>query len=221
MRGRAEDLTGRRFGRLTVIEKTTQKQRSVYLWRCKCDCGNETLQAGYNLTSGAVQSCGCLQDASRRTDINGQRRGHLTAIRQTDKRYKNSTIWVWRCDCGAEVEYPARLIKSSNSRTMCPTCAEKFKAEQAAQIRNRIERFETGCPVKTADAIRNGIPTKQNSSGVRGVTYDHHLKKWRARIDVKGKTITLGNYDTLEKAAAARNAAVAEIYGSSTSDTNE
>ena len=217
MRGRAEDLTGRRFGRLTVIEKTTQKQRSVYLWRCKCDCGNETLQAGYNLTSGAVQSCGCLQDASRRTDITGQRRGHLTALRPTDKRYKNSTIWVWRCDCGAEVEYPVRVIKSQgNTRTMCPECAGKLKAEQAAQARDRIERFESGCPMKTAEKIRRGIPTKQNSTGIRGVSYGSRSKKWRVSGCANGKSIILGEYDTMEEATAVRKAMVLEKYGAPT-----
>lgn len=52
------DLTGQRFGRLTVIERTENKGKYV-MWRCRCDCGKEITTRGYNLTSGGSQSCGC------------------------------------------------------------------------------------------------------------------------------------------------------------------
>ena len=39
--GRVIDLTGQRFGKLTVIEKSGTKNGSV-LWKCECDCGNYT-----------------------------------------------------------------------------------------------------------------------------------------------------------------------------------
>ena len=55
------DLTGQRFGRLTVIERSekTAKGCSVY-WKCICDCGNETIVSGNNLKGMKVKSCGCL-----------------------------------------------------------------------------------------------------------------------------------------------------------------
>lgn len=54
-----EDLSGRRFGRLTV--KEYMGAASNYKWRCLCDCGRMTLVQSANLTSGNVRSCGCLQ----------------------------------------------------------------------------------------------------------------------------------------------------------------
>ena len=39
--GKALDLIGQRFGRLTVIEKIGTKNSKV-MWKCKCDCGNYT-----------------------------------------------------------------------------------------------------------------------------------------------------------------------------------
>lgn len=55
------DLTGRRFGRLTVIEEGGRDNFRQALWKCKCDCGNEVDVRGYSLRVGNTQSCGCLQ----------------------------------------------------------------------------------------------------------------------------------------------------------------
>ena len=53
------DLTGKRFGRLTVVEFAFKKNKRKY-WLCKCDCGNYKAIQSPHLTSGHTQSCGCL-----------------------------------------------------------------------------------------------------------------------------------------------------------------
>jgi len=55
-----KDITNRTFGRLTAIEPTGEKRWRVTLWRCKCECGNETVVAVNTLRSGYTRSCGCL-----------------------------------------------------------------------------------------------------------------------------------------------------------------
>lgn len=55
-----DDLTGRRFGRLTVICRQPNKNGSA-VWKCLCDCGNETEVFGGNLRKGYTQSCGCMR----------------------------------------------------------------------------------------------------------------------------------------------------------------
>ena len=59
------DITGQKFGRLTVIERIEGKD----MWRCKCDCGNETTARGSTLIQGRKRSCGCL----KRENIERQR----------------------------------------------------------------------------------------------------------------------------------------------------
>lgn len=54
-----EDLTGQKFGRLTAIEPA-YKEKGVYYWKCKCDCGNEVYVRKYLLLNGSTRSCGCL-----------------------------------------------------------------------------------------------------------------------------------------------------------------
>ena len=69
------DLTGQRFGKLTVIKRAgtyyhprsikTGKRYSNPTWLCKCDCGAERIVLGRNLTSGGTRSCGCIRKEKR------------------------------------------------------------------------------------------------------------------------------------------------------------
>lgn len=62
MARKAENFTGMRFGHLTVIERGENyycKGRAYPRWRCKCDCGNETLVIAAVLKAGKKKSCGC------------------------------------------------------------------------------------------------------------------------------------------------------------------
>ena len=52
-----KDLTGQKFGRLTVVSLVSTKGGARF--QCICDCGNITIQRGDSLRSGKVVSCGC------------------------------------------------------------------------------------------------------------------------------------------------------------------
>lgn len=57
-----ETLIGRRFGKLTVENKTDKRDLSGgIIWKCKCDCGNITYASTSSLNKGHKKSCGCLQ----------------------------------------------------------------------------------------------------------------------------------------------------------------
>jgi hypothetical protein len=56
----AKDMTGKRFGKLTVISRSVKKpNQTEAFWICRCDCGNESVASGRNLRSKHTQSCGC------------------------------------------------------------------------------------------------------------------------------------------------------------------
>lgn len=57
--GKKVDLRGRRFGRLLVLEEVGRSKCGHVLWKCKCDCGNETVVRGRSLRRGDTTSCGC------------------------------------------------------------------------------------------------------------------------------------------------------------------
>ena len=54
-----KDIKGQRFGMLTAIERTNEKNKTTYLWKCKCDCGKICIKDGEYLRNGDTQSCGC------------------------------------------------------------------------------------------------------------------------------------------------------------------
>ena len=56
---RFEDLTGKQFGRLTVIKRNGSNKHKQALWLCKCECGNEISVPTASLNSGNTKSCGC------------------------------------------------------------------------------------------------------------------------------------------------------------------
>ena len=55
------NLSGQRFGRLIVIEDVGRSKNNTVLWKCICDCGNETIVRSSSLKNGKTLSCGCLQ----------------------------------------------------------------------------------------------------------------------------------------------------------------
>lgn len=61
-----KDYIGKRFGRLTVMDyagnaRALGKRGTANYWRCRCDCGSESVVSQTELQSGGTQSCGCLQ----------------------------------------------------------------------------------------------------------------------------------------------------------------
>lgn len=55
---RIKDLTGQKFGRLTIISFAYVRKNHTY-WLCRCDCGNEIIAESYNIKRGNTNSCGC------------------------------------------------------------------------------------------------------------------------------------------------------------------
>ena len=110
---RLKDLTGKTFGRWTVIERGEKpigiKSKSAY-WLCRCICGNEKNINSISLRNGQSQSCGCLQkelmSERRSTDLTGIRFGRLLVLEEVEKpeyRNDNRSYWNCLCDCGNSI----------------------------------------------------------------------------------------------------------------------
>ena len=102
-----KDLTGKVFGRLTVLARDTSDGK--FRWSCECSCGNVKSILGGSLTSGSTKSCGCYKSevvsALFFKDLTGKKFNRLTAVRLSDKTDKyGKTFWVCKCDCGKETE---------------------------------------------------------------------------------------------------------------------
>lgn len=209
------DLAGQRFGRLVAIEPNKERSATRYIvWRCQCDCGNEVCVTSRDLRSGDTRSCGCLRKELHRKDITGLVRGHLTALYPTDEiASRGQPVWVWQCDCGNLVRRPLSGV-GKYSITRCPACASQLSRSKAEVNRKYIQRDEHGRSVKQVDAILEGKPQVNNTSGVRGVYWSKSSQKWVATIsDGTSRQRKLGYFRNLEDAKAEREYAVAQKYG--------
>lgn len=110
-----QDITGQKFGRLTVLEKTDKRasNRSI-IWKCKCDCGNICEISRDSLVKG-TQSCGCLQKEKasklgkmRGYDLTNKRFGKLVPIKILPN--KTERTWLCKCDCGNECEITSKNL---------------------------------------------------------------------------------------------------------------
>ena len=116
---RLEDLTGKRFGRLVVLEKVFRPGNRT-LWHCKCDCGGETFSKPSDLTRGVTKSCGCLAlehavqlGKSHLIDIIGRKFGKLTVIERID----NTLTYKCKCDCGKDCIVIGEQLRSGKTKS--------------------------------------------------------------------------------------------------------
>lgn len=102
------DLTGKRFGRLTVLNADHKSAKQLWYWRCVCDCGKETIVSGDKLRRGATKSCGCLQDELRKA---GQRKTHGMADTRLYTTWCNMKARCNRPSSSMYYRYGARGIR--------------------------------------------------------------------------------------------------------------
>ncbi len=58
-----KDLTGQKFGKLTVINDSKIRKNNKVIWNCRCDCGNIVQVRGNDLKNGKILSCGCIKQS--------------------------------------------------------------------------------------------------------------------------------------------------------------
>ena len=126
-----EDLTGQRFGRLTVIRRgddyIAPNGKHRPRWLCQCDCGGTALPQTPALKYGKATSCGCKQSEFAQEnaremskgnvlDIIGERHGRLVAVKplgKVDGKYR----WLCKCDCGNEVIHTVRDLHAGRVKS--------------------------------------------------------------------------------------------------------
>lgn len=198
------DLSGQRFGMLTVLRRSEKFRPFVY-WVCQCDCGKLVEVAGNNLKRGHNVSCGCR----RIKPYIGRRFGKLVVLEKTKETVQHgstkSPLWKCQCDCGNIVLVRLDSLTSGNIKSC--GCQERHgKIQKMREAAGYVEGTQLS-------RIRNVSPTSTNSSGIVGVYADKRSGKWDARLTFQGKQHHLGRYDTLAEAAAARKKAEQEWFG--------
>lgn len=156
------DLTGQRFGRLTVLEKVDYKdtpQKCEAKWRCQCDCGNIVEVRGTSLRKGATQSCGCLHnelfgDNSRTNEV-GNTYGLLTVIEYAGSSPRQDALWLCKCQCGNTKIVAGKDLRSGHTSS-CGCLISKGEALIAKVLQNHNIQYKSQYTDNTLKTKNNG-----------------------------------------------------------------
>lgn len=142
------DLTGQRFGRLTVLYKDTKRKGtgSSY-WICQCDCGKVKSVKSSSLRRGEIQSCGCFRDDRIRETkkiesekLIGQRFGKLTVLKRSERKGSSGELyWICQCDCGNVCEVRGHSLKRTDGNQTV-SCGCFHRSIGAQRILNILEQ---------------------------------------------------------------------------------
>ena len=219
--GKFKDLTGQRFGKLTVIKRVENNDRNKVRWLCQCDCGNTHITISYNLTHGLCQSCGCLQqeiiETNRQRRYNTYDLSGTYGIGYTSKGeefyfdledYDKIKDYCWN----KHKEYITtrnvsgyilfhRLVMGISDENIA---VDHINHNKSDNRKNNL-RFVTD----SQNSMNRGV-SSNNTSGITGV--NKRNGKWTARIGVNTKRIFLGDYDNFFEAVKARKEAEEKYY---------
>jgi len=181
----ALDLTGKKCGRLTVIQREGSNKHKQAIWRCLCECGNETIVVASKLKSGYTQSCGCLQR---------ERTSKASKIHGLSSKTSEYHIWaamMQRCENTNNVDYEyygARGIKVCERwktfANFIVDMGKKPSEKHTLERKDNNKGYNKGNCVwenRTTQA-RNQRLRKDNTTGIRGVQWDKDRKKYRVSI---------------------------------------
>ena len=190
--GRFVDLTGQRFGRLTVIERAEDYVRpnghSLVQWHCICDCGNEQISAGYSLTHGRCTSCGCAR-TERLVKMNTT---HGDSNSVLFRRYEHMKERCNNPTCKSYKHYGGRGIK---------VCDEWMKSFEAFRDWSLANGFQENLTIDRIDVNGNYEPNncrwadteiqcnnRRNNLYIRLIGETKTLKQWCDIYDLNYKT---------------------------------
>lgn len=189
-----KDLTGQRFGRLTVIKPQGKNKFNNYLWLCRCDCGNEITVLSGNLLKGNTKSCGCIQ----KNDLTGKRYGKLLVFERLEAGEHGDTAYLCKCDCGNEIiARQSNLVRGHHTSCGIYGCKKtnKIHGMRQSDLYHKYYDIHTRCSRKDNPLYGGrGISVCKEWSGPNGFiafmewSMAHGYKEGLSldRIDVNG-----------------------------------
>ncbi len=119
-----ENISGREFGKWTVLYKTTDKnQRSCY--KCRCRCGTEHDVLRQSLVENSSTQCKNCRDKEnglkKLNDLTNQTFGKWFVIKHIPS-IKNETMFLCKCECGKIKKVKSNSLISGVS-TKCGRCS--------------------------------------------------------------------------------------------------
>ena len=223
------DLTGQKFGKLTVLNfvEFNKKGNGGAIFRCICDCGNYKNVAGGNLKNKNVQSCGCYaieKSIERNRKFNKYKFVKDYAIGYTSKKeefyFDKSDYDLIKNYCWSlhKTGYPvAWNLNKRKGHLRLHRLVMNIKEDQRIDhiSRQRNDCRKSNLRIATSlENVRNSSIKKNNTSGIIGVSFNKPAKRWIVNINIEKNIKTyLGLYEDFEEAIKARLKAELKYFG--------
>ena len=148
---KSEDLSGQKFGRLSIVNKTEKRSYGSVVWLCKCDCGKLKEVRQNKLKSGETRSCGCLNieainkiNSLPPENLLTRKFNRLTVIAPAKKRLANgSAMWKCICECGKESTVRASALLSGAVKSCGCLTKEMIKLKTSGSKHHNYNPFLT------------------------------------------------------------------------------
>ena len=227
-RGRGHDLTNMRFGYLTALEPTEERNRKDIVWLCRCSCGNLCKVSATSLVSANTLSCGCLKaehikavgkfidNTSLRAALEDRVKSERAISGYTGVSPKRG-LWRAQIKYKGQNYYLGSFTKLEDA-VRARSAAKQLVMEDAANLLEVYEELHKD-DVKPARTPMQKQPAAEerkaegkarrndNKSGYTGVFL--RRGKWTAKITYQKKSYILGSFEALEDAVSAREKAEA------------
>ena len=229
---KSEITIGEKYGRLTIIKEIEPRMSSAgnknRRMLCKCDCGKEVEVSLTNLRRGHTKSCGCYK-IEKIIDVGKEKKKYntydLTGEYGVGYTFKGEEFYFdledydlikgycWRRDdkgyiIGKEIGINKiismhRLVMHAKKDVVIDHIFQKVNDNRKSQLRQ----------VTVSQNGMNAKISKNNKSGVTGVSWSEKGKRWIAQIGINKKQIYLGSFVNKDDAIKARMEAELFYFG--------
>lgn len=198
---RANDLTGQKFGRWTVLSRAedyrppSKPKGGIPRWLCRCDCGTERVVRGQQLTDGLSQSCGCLSREIHREVCAARNKKHGHSIRGA--RSRTYSCWANMIDRCMSSANPAFSRYGMRGVVVCERwrAFENFLADMgecpsADHSIDRIDNNLSYSPVNCRWATREQQANNKRSNRV--ITWNGQtraLAQWAKHVGLNHQSL--------------------------------
>lgn len=207
------DLTGLKFGRLTVDYRLPEAIKERSYWHCICECGNEINVMATYLTNGDTKSCGCLKleineinlrEKYEDTRVDGVVTSLLSSKRRKDNKSKVKGVHIRKLKNGKKSYHAYISVRSKQ------TYLGAFKTLELAEEARKKAVREHHQPIfmKYKQKIGNTFTVEKGITSTPLLQGGWH---YTAYYRTNGKTIYIGRYHTLERAIQEREAKLSAL----------
>lgn len=187
------DLTGQRFGRLIALQSAGKDNGGNQMWKCRCDCGKETITRARSLWTGNTRSCGCLQ---KEKASKVWKTTHTTHGESGTRLNKIHRALKQRCN---NQKNPAYKDYGGRGITVCEEWAQSFEAFRDWALANgyrddlTIDRIDNDGPYSQENC--RWISMKQQCNNRRSnriITYNgesHTVTEWAELTGINYHTL--------------------------------